>query len=129
MNRLPDRVGCGILTPGGRAMSAVKDRERVRRLVDLLPEDDLPVVERILRGLLDTLEDETPVPDDEIAAMQEALAAVEPGRAISSEEALDEVRAARRAARAYAAWKKDPSRARPYEEFHAELVAEGLLDE
>jgi prevent-host-death family protein len=44
-------------------------------------------------------------------------------------EELDDLRAARRAAAAYEAWKRDPSSARPLEEIEAELVAEGLLDE
>lgn len=41
---------------------------------------------------------------------------------------LDDLRAARRAAVAYEAWKRDPSLGRPYSEVRAELVAEGLLD-
>jgi len=41
---------------------------------------------------------------------------------------LDDLRAARRAAVAYEAWKRDPSLCRPYSEVRAELVAEGLLD-
>ena len=41
---------------------------------------------------------------------------------------LDDLRAGRRAAEAYAAWKADPSRGRPFEEVEAELIAEGLLD-
>ena len=45
------------------------------------------------------------------------------------QDELDDLRAGRRAAAAYAAWKKDPSRGTPYEEFRPELVAEGLLDE
>lgn len=42
---------------------------------------------------------------------------------------LDDLRAARRAAAVYEAWKRDPSTARPLEEIEAELIAEGLLDE
>ena len=45
------------------------------------------------------------------------------------QDELDDLRAARRAAAAYAAWQQDPSRGVPYEEFRGELVAEGLLDE
>jgi len=44
-------------------------------------------------------------------------------------DALDQVLGDRRAAEAYAAWKADPSRGRPFEEVEAELIAEGLLDE
>lgn len=44
------------------------------------------------------------------------------------QEELDDLRAARRAAVAYDAWKRDPSLGRPYSEVRAELVAEGLLD-
>lgn len=41
----------------------------------------------------------------------------------------DELDNLRRAAEAYEAWKQDPGRGTPYEEFRAELVNEGLLDE
>ncbi|TXH47635.1 MAG: hypothetical protein E6Q97_26765 [Desulfurellales bacterium] len=44
------------------------------------------------------------------------------------QEAIDDWQAAQRAAAAYEAYQKDPSRARPWEEFKAELIAEGLLD-
>jgi len=43
-------------------------------------------------------------------------------------EELDDLRAARRAAVAVAAWERDPSLGRPYAEIRAELVTEGLLD-
>ena len=44
------------------------------------------------------------------------------------QDELDDLRAARRAAVAVAAWERDPSLGRPYAEIRAELVAEGLLD-
>jgi len=44
-------------------------------------------------------------------------------------EALEDIRADRRAVEAYEEWKRDPSTARPFAEFEAELIAEGLLDE
>jgi prevent-host-death family protein len=48
------------------------------------------------------------------------------------EELLDELvdlRAARRAAKEYEEWKKDPSTGRPYDQVRAELVRDDLLDE
>jgi len=45
------------------------------------------------------------------------------------EEILEELRAVRHAEKAYEAWKKDPSRGKPYEEFREELLKEDLLDE
>lgn len=47
---------------------------------------------------------------------------------VALQDELDDLRAARRAAEIYEAWKRDPSLARPYAEFRAELVAEGKLD-
>jgi len=47
---------------------------------------------------------------------------------VAIQDELDDLRAARRAAEAYEAWKADPDRGRPWEEVEAELVAEGLLD-
>jgi prevent-host-death family protein len=47
---------------------------------------------------------------------------------LALQEELDDLRASRRAAEAYAAWQADPGRGRPWEEVEAELVAEGLLD-
>ena len=47
---------------------------------------------------------------------------------VALQDELDDLRAARRAAQAYEAWKNDPSRGRPWEEVEAELIAEGLLD-
>jgi len=41
---------------------------------------------------------------------------------------LDDVRAARRAAVAYAAWQRDPDLGTPLDQVEAELRAEGLLD-
>jgi prevent-host-death family protein len=43
-------------------------------------------------------------------------------------EELEEKRADRRAIKAYEEYKRDPSGAMAWEEFEAELVAEGLLD-
>ncbi len=47
---------------------------------------------------------------------------------IAWQEELDDLRAARRAAAAVREWEQDPTTARPWSEFKAELVAEGLLD-
>ena len=47
---------------------------------------------------------------------------------IAWQEELDELRAARRAAAAVKEWEEDPATARPWAEFKAELIAEGLLD-
>lgn len=46
---------------------------------------------------------------------------------LALQDELDDLRAARRATAIYAEWKQDPSSARPYTEFRAELVAEGVL--
>lgn len=48
---------------------------------------------------------------------------------VALQEEIDDLRATRRAAEAYEAWKQDPGRAKPWEGVEAELVAEGLLDE
>ncbi len=48
---------------------------------------------------------------------------------LALQEELDDLRAGRRAAEAYEAWKADPSRGTPWEEVEAELIAEGLLDD
>ena len=48
---------------------------------------------------------------------------------LALQDNLDDVRAGRRAAEAYEAWKADPGRGILYEDFRAELVAERLLDE
>jgi prevent-host-death family protein len=45
------------------------------------------------------------------------------------QEELDDLRAARRAVAAVAEWEQDPTTARPWSEFKAELIAEGLLDD
>jgi prevent-host-death family protein len=45
------------------------------------------------------------------------------------QEQIDDMRDARRLSEAYEAWQQDPSRATPWEEVEAELIAEGLLDE
>lgn len=47
---------------------------------------------------------------------------------VAIRDELDDLRAARRAAAVYEAWKRNPEIARPYTEFRAELVAEGVLD-
>jgi prevent-host-death family protein len=47
---------------------------------------------------------------------------------VALQDELDDLRAARQAAEIYEAWQRDPSLARPYAEFRAELVAEGKLD-
>jgi PHD/YefM family antitoxin component YafN of YafNO toxin-antitoxin module len=48
---------------------------------------------------------------------------------LALQEDLDDLRASRRVAEAYKAWKADPDRGMPYEDFRAELIAEDLLDE
>ena len=48
---------------------------------------------------------------------------------VALQEELDDLRAGRRAAEAYEAWKANPDRGMPYKDLHAELVQEGLLDE
>ena len=47
---------------------------------------------------------------------------------LALQDNLDDLRAGRRAAEVYEAWKADLGRGRPWEEVEAELVAEGLLD-
>ena len=47
---------------------------------------------------------------------------------LALQDELDELRAARRAEAVYEEWKSDPSSARPYADFRAEMVAEGKLD-
>ena len=44
-------------------------------------------------------------------------------------EILQDLRDAREAQQVLDEWRRDPSTARPWEEFEAELIAEGLLDE
>ena len=46
---------------------------------------------------------------------------------VTLQDELDDLRAARRAQAVYEEWMRDPSTARPYTEFRAELVAEGVL--
>ena len=46
---------------------------------------------------------------------------------VALQDELEELRAARRAAAIYEEWKRDPSSARPYAEFRAEMVAERAL--
>ena len=48
---------------------------------------------------------------------------------LALQDALDDVRAARRAAAALEEWQREPGRTVPYESNRAGLVAEGLLDE
>jgi prevent-host-death family protein len=45
------------------------------------------------------------------------------------QEELEDLRIARRAGIAYEAWKNNPNTGKPYTEFRAQLVDEGLLDE
>ena len=44
-------------------------------------------------------------------------------------EELEDLRIARRAGVAYESWKNNPDTGKPYTEFRAQLVDEGLLDE
>lgn len=48
---------------------------------------------------------------------------------MAMQDELDDLRAGRRAETIHQEWKRDPSIARPYAEFRAELVAEGVLDD
>lgn len=48
---------------------------------------------------------------------------------LALQEAIEEWYASQRAAAAHAAWQADPSRGQDWDEFKAELVAEGLLDD
>jgi prevent-host-death family protein len=48
---------------------------------------------------------------------------------LALEEALDDLYTARRADAAFAEYQRDPSGARAWDDFRAELVAEGLLDD
>lgn len=50
-------------------------------------------------------------------------------QALRQEEILADIRDGREAEAVYQEWLRDPDTARPYAEFRAELVAEGLLDE
>jgi prevent-host-death family protein len=44
------------------------------------------------------------------------------------QEALDDLRAARRGQVAYEAWKRDPSLGQPWSEVKAEMIQDGLLE-
>jgi prevent-host-death family protein len=48
---------------------------------------------------------------------------------VALQDELDDLRAARRARAIYEEWMRDPAIARPYAEFRAELVAEGVLSD
>lgn len=48
---------------------------------------------------------------------------------VALQERLEDLRLGRRAQAVYEAWKKDPSRARPYSEIRKEMVEAGQLDE
>ena len=48
---------------------------------------------------------------------------------VALQDELDDLRAARRAEAVYEEWQSDPSSARPYADFRAEMVAEGKLDD
>ena len=80
-------------------MSAIQERKRIRHLVDLLPENDLPVAERVLRGLIgesdpvlralvNAREDDEPTSDEEEAAVQEALAELAAGDTSSTHDLM-----------------------------------------
>lgn len=64
-----------------------------------------------------------------IARYGKAMAAVIPIADYEAlQEELEDLRAARRAQVALAAWRTDPGRGRPYAAVRQELAAEGLLD-
>ncbi len=48
---------------------------------------------------------------------------------LALQETLADIQMERRAAAAYQEWQEDPSTAIPWEDFEAELIEEGLLDE
>jgi predicted transcriptional regulator len=73
-------------------------RDRIHRLVDQLPEAELPEVESLLTerrdhadpflsALANAPEDDEPLTDEDIAALDEAYADVAAGRVVSHEEA------------------------------------------
>jgi hypothetical protein len=76
---------------------SVSVRDRIHRLVDQLPEADLPVVELILvgrratedpvlRALANAPADDEPLTDEEAAAIQEGLDAIARGDVVSDAE-------------------------------------------
>ncbi len=85
-------------------MSALPKRENLRRLVELLPERDLEVVERVLEGLISLERDpvlaafrNAPMDDEElseedIAALREADQAIAEGRVSSHEDVMRRMR-------------------------------------
>jgi len=80
-------------------MSAVpaQEREEVRRLVELVPDADLPTVRRMLAGLTTSADpvlaafksaplDDEEVTDEELAAWEEGKADIAAGRTLSTDE-------------------------------------------
>ena len=79
-------------------MEALSARDDVKRLVDLVPEEDLPTLRRLLRGLLrerdpvvagfaNAPEDDEEVTEEDVAALEEADRANAEGRVVSHERA------------------------------------------
>ncbi|MHB0874682.1 MAG: hypothetical protein ACYC5O_01420 [Anaerolineae bacterium] len=80
-------------------MSALPKRESVRRLIELVPEQDLDTVEKMLRGLVRVEDpvlaafdsapedDEGELSDELVARLTEADRAIAEGRVVSHEEA------------------------------------------
>lgn len=80
-------------------MSALPKREAIRRLVELVPEQDLATVEKMLRGVVGGVDpvraafqraplDDKEVTEEDIAALEESRKAVAEGRVCSHEEVL-----------------------------------------
>ena len=71
-------------------------RERLHRLIDVLPDDELERMERVLVGetngsngttLADAPYDDEPLTPEDVAALSEARADIAAGRVVSHEEA------------------------------------------
>jgi len=78
----------------------VREREEVRRLVELVPDADLPTVRRMLAGLTSSVDpvlaaiEQAPEGDEElteedVAAIEAGRQAKREGRVVSHEEALE----------------------------------------
>lgn len=78
-------------------MSALPKRETVRRLVELVPDQDLATVEKMLRGVVGEADpvraalaaapiDDEEVTDEDLAAWEEGRADVAAGRVMTTEE-------------------------------------------
>jgi len=75
---------------------AAREREETRRLLELVPDEDMPTLARIVRALVatpaavsleDAPEDDEPVTQEDIEAQAEARADIAAGHVYSHEEA------------------------------------------